>query len=44
MEHRREREDPSQQPTLLLMHGAFAGAWMWEPVLDPRASADCASR
>ena len=24
-----------QQATLLLVHGAFAGAWIWEPALDP---------
>jgi pimeloyl-ACP methyl ester carboxylesterase len=35
MEHQREREDPSRQPTLLLVHGAWAGAWIWEPALDP---------
>lgn len=35
MEHQREREDPSQQPTLLLVHGAWAGAWIWEPALAP---------
>jgi pimeloyl-ACP methyl ester carboxylesterase len=35
MERRREREDQSQEPTLLLIHGAFAGAWVWEPALDP---------
>jgi pimeloyl-ACP methyl ester carboxylesterase len=35
MEHRREREDPSQEATLLLVHGAFDGGWVWEPVLDP---------
>jgi pimeloyl-ACP methyl ester carboxylesterase len=35
MAHRREHEDPSQVRTLLLVHGAFDGAWVWEPVLDP---------
>jgi pimeloyl-ACP methyl ester carboxylesterase len=25
----------NDSPTLLLVHGGWAGAWMWEPVLDP---------
>jgi pimeloyl-ACP methyl ester carboxylesterase len=29
------QQDNSRQPTLLLVHGAFAGAWAWEPVLEP---------
>jgi pimeloyl-ACP methyl ester carboxylesterase len=30
-----DQQKSTQEATLLLVHGAWAGAWIWEPVLDP---------
>jgi pimeloyl-ACP methyl ester carboxylesterase len=30
----------SEQPTLLLVHGAWGGAWGWEPVVEPLRERD----